>query len=304
MPTSIESLFRPDRYPLSSKYDPRWIVDLEMGPNPLWQLEDLLTEMRLRPGQRVLDLGCGKGATSVFLARELGVEVVAFDLWVSEAELRTNLEAAGVAAQVTPVHGTVLDLPFGDGEFDAILSVDAFEYFGTDVHLLPRLLRVLKPAGSLGMSTPALREDPYEAAPPVCVTDLFGWEVAAWHSPGWWARHWTLSGMLDDVTARMQEGGSEDWLIWSRSLEQDQDSPVTRMLEDMGAGIGFALVTGTKTTDVAHSTVKRASSTVIRPAAASIATASTQRAGCSGSPASAIATSSRRRRSASVRLGP
>ncbi|HLS41464.1 MAG TPA: hypothetical protein VK038_11955 [Ornithinicoccus sp.] len=43
-----------------------------MGPHPLWQLEDLLPDLALRPGDRVLDLGCGRGATSVFLARECG----------------------------------------------------------------------------------------------------------------------------------------------------------------------------------------------------------------------------------------
>ncbi len=52
-----ESLNRAERYPLSSKYDPGWVVGLDMGPNPLWQLEDLLSDLRLQPGQKVLDLG-------------------------------------------------------------------------------------------------------------------------------------------------------------------------------------------------------------------------------------------------------
>jgi ubiquinone/menaquinone biosynthesis C-methylase UbiE len=42
------------------------------------------------------------------------------------------------------VNADVRRLPFRDEEFDAIVSIDAFEYFGTDVHLLPVLLRVLK----------------------------------------------------------------------------------------------------------------------------------------------------------------
>lgn len=133
MPSALESLNRPGRYPLASKYDPAWVVGLDMGPNPLWQLENLLCDLPLLPGQKVLDLGCGKGATSVFLVKECGVDVVGFDLWVSEEELRANLEAAGVADRVRAVHGIVRELPFSDDEFDAILSVGAFEYFGTDV---------------------------------------------------------------------------------------------------------------------------------------------------------------------------
>jgi hypothetical protein len=60
----FDELRRPDRYPLSSRYDPEWLLALDMGPHPLWQLEDLLPDVALRPGQRVLDLGCGRGATS------------------------------------------------------------------------------------------------------------------------------------------------------------------------------------------------------------------------------------------------
>jgi cyclopropane fatty-acyl-phospholipid synthase-like methyltransferase len=247
MRTAFENLLRPDRYPLSSRYDPAWVVSLDMGPHPLWQLEDLLQDLGLQSGQKVLDLGCGKGATSVFLAKEFDVDVVAFDLWVAEDELRANIEAMGVADRVTAVHGSVHELPFDDRMFDAIISVDAFEYFGTDVRFLPALLRVLKPAGKLGMTTPALRDDPYQVRPPAHVTDLFGWEVAAWHAPDWWATHWRLSGLVDNINARLQDGGRENWLIWSRALDIHGDGAVTRtLLADTTDQIGFALVTATK----------------------------------------------------------
>lgn len=121
----VNWLSQPDRYPRSSKYDSQWVVDLDMGPHPLWQLEDLLPELHLRPGDRVLDLGCGKGATAVFLAREAGVEVVAVDLWVSEAELRGVVEAAGVGDRVDVLHADARALPFADDEFDAVVSIDA-----------------------------------------------------------------------------------------------------------------------------------------------------------------------------------
>ncbi len=76
-----------------------------MGSHPLWQLEDLLNDLRLQPGSRVLDLGCGHGATSVYLARECNVEVTAIDLWVGEDELRAHLRAAGVSVRVTAMNG-------------------------------------------------------------------------------------------------------------------------------------------------------------------------------------------------------
>jgi ubiquinone/menaquinone biosynthesis C-methylase UbiE len=42
-----------------------------MGPNPLWLTEWLCELMDLRPGMRVLDLGCGRAPSSIFLAFEL-----------------------------------------------------------------------------------------------------------------------------------------------------------------------------------------------------------------------------------------
>jgi len=219
----VDVFFRPDRHPLSNRYDPQWVRTLDMGPHPLWQLEDLLPELHLRPGDRVLDLGCGKGATSVFLVREAGVDVVAVDWWVDEQTLSGVMEAAGVADRVTAVHADARNLPFADGEFDAIVSIDAFEYFGTDVHLLPSLLRVLRPGGRIGMSTPALGTDPYLSPSPAQLTAVVGGEAAAWHAPDWWRRHWELTGHVTDITARMQDGSRDDWILW----EQTAETPAT-----------------------------------------------------------------------------
>lgn len=125
--------------------------------------------------------------------------------------------------------------------------MDAFDYFGTDVQFLPGLLRVLRPSGRFGMTTPALR-DPYRVDPPAYVADLVGWEAAAWHAPEWWATHWQLSGLVENVMARMQDGGRDDWLIWSRALGKGQDASVTRMLlADTTGQLGLALVSATKT---------------------------------------------------------
>lgn len=218
-----------------------------MGPHPLWQLEDLLPDLGLRSGDRVLDLGCGRGATAVFLAREAGVAVTAFDRWVDEGELRGLVDAAGVADQVCVTVGEVRQLPLDDAEFDAIVSVDAFEYFGTDVHLLPGLLRVLKPGGRIAMSTPALKVDPYDQAPPGQVSALVGWEAAAWHAPRWWRRHWELTGLVEDIKARMQPGSRDDWLLWARATGAGDDDPLVQMLVSVAADeIGFALVSARK----------------------------------------------------------
>lgn len=242
---------RQARFARSRHYPKEWLLDLDMGPHPLWQLEDLLTGRELRPGSRVLDLGAGRGATAVFLAREYDVEVVAADLWTDPTQVQRTLAAAGVGHRVRAVQADARALPFAAGHFDAVISVDAFEYFGTDVHLLPRLVPVLKPGGLLAMSTPALRRDPYEHGIPAHVLEVVGGEAAAWHPPDWWRRHWELSGLLDDVQARWQDGGGQDWLTWARAGRDRrrvaEADAVVRMLErDTEEDLGFALVSATR----------------------------------------------------------
>jgi SAM-dependent methyltransferase len=247
----LADLVRPERYPRASTYDASWVLGLDMGPHPLWQLEDLLNGTDLNSSSRVLDLGAGLGATSIYLTREYGCEVVSLDLWVSEDKRRTVIEAAGVAHSVRAVTGDIRTMVLDEEVYDAVVSVDAFEYFGTDVHFLPRLLRAVKPGGLMAMSTPALRHDPYAAGIPAHVDAVFGAEAAAWHSPEWWHRHWELTGLVRDVAARWQQGGRDNWLIWERVRRREvgDTGPSRRidMLEaDVDEHIGFALVSAHK----------------------------------------------------------
>lgn len=110
-----------DRFPRASTYDPDWIIANQMGPNVLWLTEFLCEAMDLRPGMRVLDLGCGKAISSIFLAREFGVQVWATDLWISATENAQRIRAAQLDDRVFPIHADARALPFADEFFDAIV---------------------------------------------------------------------------------------------------------------------------------------------------------------------------------------
>jgi cyclopropane fatty-acyl-phospholipid synthase-like methyltransferase len=68
----------------------------QRGANALWLTEWLAVAKDLRPGMRVLDLGCGRGSSSIFLHREFGVQVWATDLWFSASENMQRIRDTGV----------------------------------------------------------------------------------------------------------------------------------------------------------------------------------------------------------------
>ena len=87
-------------FPRASNYDPHWIIDNQMGLNALWLTEWLAQGMALREGMRVMDLGCGRALSSIFLAQEYGLQVWATDLWVSASDNRLRIEQAGLASDI------------------------------------------------------------------------------------------------------------------------------------------------------------------------------------------------------------
>src|SRR5687767_9758613 len=94
-----------DRFPRASTYNPEWVTaSVSGGANSLWLTEWLCEALELRPGMRVLDLGCGLAASSIFLSREFDVQVWATDLWFDAGQNLERVRDAGVGGRVFPIH--------------------------------------------------------------------------------------------------------------------------------------------------------------------------------------------------------
>ena len=241
-----------DKYPRSAGYDPSWVVANQMGPHPLWLMESLTNVVDLAPPMKVLDLGCGRALTSVFLAREFGVEVWAADLWIDQADNRRRIAAAGLADRVYPVQVEAHDLPFHDGFFDLVLSVDAYHYFGTEEYYLEILMRVVALGGRVGIVCPGVTGEFGQEVPDHLVP-YWEWEYETFHSPEWWRAHWEGSGLVEVETADVVPDGWVDWLRWTDVVTpltaegwlRDEGFKVAEMLRvDAGRTLGFSRVVG------------------------------------------------------------
>jgi len=233
------------RFPRASRYHPDWVVaGVSGGANPLWLTEWLTEALDLRPGMRILDLGCGRAISSVFLRREFGVQVWAADLWFSAAENLQRVRDAGVEDGVFPIHADARSLPFAEGFFDGVTSIDSFVYYGTDDLYLNYLARFLKPEGRVGIAGAGLMRE-LEDPVPAHLDEWWGTESPyCLHSATWWRRHWERTGILDVEVADNMPGGWHRWLEWQRFATPHNKVEIKALEADRGEYLGYVRVVG------------------------------------------------------------
>lgn len=194
-----------------------------MGPNSLRLLEEMLERYPLEKGIRVLDLGCGKGLTSLFLAKEADVNVFATDLWNSATENNTRFNEWNISDKVIPIHVDANDLPFAENYFDAVVSIDSFHYFATQPFFFEqKILPLLKPNGAAIIAMPGLKEEIHGKEPQVILewSDGEENEYHLYHSREWWLKH---IGQSDDFKVLMSfdlESFDEAWQDWFLSKHE------------------------------------------------------------------------------------
>jgi SAM-dependent methyltransferase len=248
--TSTDRLAQP-RFPRAARYHPAWIeASVSGGAGSLWLTEWLVGEMELSPGMRVLDLGCGRAASSIFLHRELGAQVWATDLWFSASERFERIRDAGAEGGVFPIHADARALPFAAGFFDAIVSIDSFFYYGTDDLYLNYLASFLRPGGVLGIAGSGLTAELDGGVP----EHLRAWWTADhWclHSAAWWRRHWERTGVLEVTHADDMPDGWQVWLDWQRAVCPDNTVEIEAIEADRGRTMGYVRAIGRRRPGVA-----------------------------------------------------
>jgi len=173
-------------YPELKGYSRSNIHEGLAGQGGLFLASDMAKLLGLRNGMRVLDLGCGAGTTAIYLARTYGVHVDAVDMNVPEA-LNQRAVSLGIGHLVSSTSADCTQLPFAEGYFDAVFSMNAFFYFGTGPAYPSYLLKFLKSDGELVIGSPCYAVELSEDSPeeflleyPACLKV---------HSPGWWRDH-------------------------------------------------------------------------------------------------------------------
>ena len=224
------------KYIKSEKYNTPALQAKIMGPNPIKLEEELLLKHRIPTGSVVCDLGSGQGLTSVFLAKEYGFTVYAADLWSDPEENRSFFDAIGLdREQIIPVKADAADLPFEKEFFDAVISVDSYNYFGRDEHYLDdKLLPFVKSGGYIYIAIPGMKQDCYDHLPQELLLSWTPEQLDYMHDIAYWSEMIGKCKGAEVISVKEMESNEEVWADW---LSQENEYAVgDRKAMEAGGG--------------------------------------------------------------------
>jgi tocopherol O-methyltransferase len=120
-------------------------------------IEELLTwsnDFTTNRPQNILDVGCGIGGSSLYLAEKFGARVTGITLSPVQANrAKERATAIGLQAKTDFQVANALSMPFADDSFDLVWSLESGEHMPDKVKFLQECYRVLKPGGKLILAT-------------------------------------------------------------------------------------------------------------------------------------------------------
>jgi cyclopropane fatty-acyl-phospholipid synthase-like methyltransferase len=115
----------------------------------------------------LLILGCGKVLSPLYLVQAHGAEVFATDLYADPTENHERFQSLGVADKIVPLMiDATQPLPFAKRYFDVIFSVGAYNIFGDNEEMLPKLISYVKKGGYIAVAFPGLKYEFGNNVPP------------------------------------------------------------------------------------------------------------------------------------------
>jgi len=191
------------------------------GPNGIRQSEELASHFTITKDMRILDLGCGLGLSSIYLAKAHGATVFATDLFADPTENHKRFESLGIADKVISMtlDGTK-PLPFAERYFDIIFSVGAYNMFGDTEEALPNLIPYVKKGGYIAVSFPGLKYDFGDNVPPEMQPFWDVPEVARYvRGIEWWRDLFNKAEGIEIITISEQTCHDIAWEEYIASLD-------------------------------------------------------------------------------------
>ena len=200
---------------MSSPTNLEFLKAAMMGPNAMRVAEELASTLNINENMRILDLGCGSGLSTLLLTKKYGAKVFAADLWISPTENYERFKSIGIDEQAVPISvDATKSLPFANGYFDLLFSVDAYHYFGDTAEMLPSLIPFVKKGGIVAVAIPGLKYEFGKNIPAELQPFWNGEMDRTLHSLAWWKELWERAEGVEMVDSREMACCREAWEEW------------------------------------------------------------------------------------------
>ena len=113
-------------------------------------LKDLLVRLDPKPGDHLLDLGCGAGVIAEYIAEQTGAKVTGLD-YAAPAIAEARERTAARRSSLTFLQGDMNALDLPERSFDAAVSLDTLYWVADLADTLSQVVRTVKPGGQMGI---------------------------------------------------------------------------------------------------------------------------------------------------------
>lgn len=200
---------------MNNKKNTEFLKSTMMGPNAMRLAEEMASHLNINENMRILDLGCGCGLSSLLLVKKYGASVFAADLWISPTDNYERFQSIGIDDKAIPLSvDATKGLPFANGYFDLLFSVDAYHYFGDTSKMLPSLVPFVKMGGYIAVAIPGLKYE-FEENVPGEMQPFWNSEMErTLHTLDWWNDLWKRTEGIEMVDSREMACCGQAWEEW------------------------------------------------------------------------------------------
>jgi len=154
-----------------------------------------------------------------------------------------RLQQLHVEDFVIPLHADAHQLPFADEYFDAVISIDAYHYFGNNDKYFDKYLKpLLKKDALVALASPGMKNDLHNNIPDEMKAFWQDEDLKTWQSVDWWKEN--FEGKLKDLEVNEMTCFDRAWGDWlsTENLHAIQDRKM--MAADNGSYMNLISITG------------------------------------------------------------
>lgn len=214
-----------------------------MGPDSYIIINELLENKATDEKIRILDLGCGKGLTSIYMAEKYkNAEIFAVDLWVEPKENYIFFKEQKLDNRIIPLNCSAENVPFAEEYFDMVVSVDSYHYFGLEKDFFKYNIKpLLKENGEIYIAVPGIKKD-YEIVPKDLEHHINEEDFKLFKSINYWEN--LLAKDLKEIKIKEMQCYDEAWQSWLSSDNPYAVEDIELLKADNGKYLNLISING------------------------------------------------------------